>query len=78
MIGHRSDRLHPLGDAARLAAQLPNARFVVARSILELRLRPARLTGEIARFLDDVWATGHAPRIALGEDPGVEGAAAAR
>jgi pimeloyl-ACP methyl ester carboxylesterase len=45
VIGHRSDRLHPLGDAARLAEQLPNARFVVARSILELRLRPARLTG---------------------------------
>ena len=78
VIGHRSDRVHPFGDAARLAEQLPDARFVVARSILELRLRPARLTGEIARFLDDVWATGHAPRIALGEDPGVEGAAAAR
>jgi pimeloyl-ACP methyl ester carboxylesterase len=78
VIGHRSDRLHPLGDAAKLAEQLPNARFVVARSILELRLRPARLTGEIKRFLDDVWAVGQSPDVGLGEEPGEDGAAAAR
>ncbi|MGH9047049.1 MAG: alpha/beta fold hydrolase, partial [Acidimicrobiales bacterium] len=62
ILGHPSDRLHPLGDAARLAAQLPNARFVEARSILELRLRPARLTAEIIGFLEDAWETGHASR----------------
>jgi pimeloyl-ACP methyl ester carboxylesterase len=56
VIGHRSDRLHPLGDASRLAQQLPRARLVEARSIFELRLTPARLTGEIADFLDQVWA----------------------
>jgi pimeloyl-ACP methyl ester carboxylesterase len=56
VIGHRSDRLHPLGDASRLAQQLPDARLVEARSFLELRLTPARLTREIADFLDDVWA----------------------
>ena len=83
VIGHRSDRLHPLDDAARLAAQLPNARFVEARSILELRFRPGRLTGEIAQFLDDVWETGHAARIptevgATEEGDAEEGEAAAR
>jgi pimeloyl-ACP methyl ester carboxylesterase len=62
VIGHSSDRLHPLGDAARLSAQLPDARFVEARSVLELRLRPARLTGEILSFLDTAFETGHAWR----------------
>lgn len=55
VIGHRADRLHPLGDANKLAQQLPGARLVEARSLFELRLRPERLTAEIARFLDDVW-----------------------
>lgn len=57
VIGHRSDRLHPLGDASRLAAQLPNARLVEASSLVELRLTPARLTAEIGTFLDEVWST---------------------
>ncbi len=65
VIGHPSDGLHPLGDASRLATQLPNARFVEARSILELRLRPARLTAEIIEFLDGAWETGRASREAL-------------
>jgi len=65
VIGHRSDRLHPLGDAARLSAQLPDARLVEARSILELRLRPRRLTSEIVDFLRSVWETGHAARPEL-------------
>ncbi len=64
VIGHPSDRLHPLGDAARLAAQLPNARFVEARSVLELRLRPARLTSEIIGFLDEACESGRASRAA--------------
>jgi pimeloyl-ACP methyl ester carboxylesterase len=64
VIGHRSDRLHPFGDAARLAAQLPQARLVEARSLLELRVRPARLTAEISSFLDEVWATGRIQRSA--------------
>ena len=55
VIGHGADRLHPLGDALMLARQLPNARLVQARSLFELRLAPARLTGTIADFLDDVW-----------------------
>jgi pimeloyl-ACP methyl ester carboxylesterase len=67
VIGHRSDRLHPFGDASRLARQLPDARLVEANSLLELRWAPARLTGEIATFLDEVWsgpAGQRAPRRA--------------
>jgi pimeloyl-ACP methyl ester carboxylesterase len=56
VIGHASDRLHPLGDAAKLAKQLPNGRLLEARSIMELRVRPERLTIEIADFLDEVWS----------------------
>jgi pimeloyl-ACP methyl ester carboxylesterase len=62
--GHRSDRLHPFGDATRLAAQLPQARLVEARSLLELRVRPARLTAEICSFLDEAWSTGRIARSA--------------
>lgn len=55
VIGHRSDRLHPFADASNLAAQLPRARLVEARSILELRHHPQRLTTEIVTFLDSCW-----------------------
>lgn len=55
VIGHDLDLLHPFGDATDLADQLPGGRLVRARSILELRLRPTRLTGIIADFLDEVW-----------------------
>jgi len=56
VIGHRSDRLHPFGDASRLARQLPRARLLQAHSIFELRLHPGRLTAEIADFCDQVWS----------------------
>jgi hypothetical protein len=39
-----------------LAEELPNAEIVEASSVLEWRLRPERLTGELAGFLDSVWA----------------------
>lgn len=55
VIGHRADRLHPLGDAARLAHQLPRAQLLEAHSMFELRLVPGRLTTQIAAFLDQVW-----------------------
>ncbi len=55
VIGHEHDALHPFNDATNLADQLPAAELVRARSALELRLRPTRLTGEIAGFLDRVW-----------------------
>jgi pimeloyl-ACP methyl ester carboxylesterase len=57
VIGHRSDRIHPFHDAEQLADRLPDARLLQAASVLELRLKPERLTGEIAQFLDAVWDT---------------------
>jgi pimeloyl-ACP methyl ester carboxylesterase len=56
VIGHPSDPIHPFSDADRIARELPNARIVTASSIAEWRVRPARLTAELAGFLDDVWA----------------------
>jgi pimeloyl-ACP methyl ester carboxylesterase len=55
VIGHRRDPLHPLSDAGMLAEELPNARLLEASSIVELRVAPARLTGEIAGFLEECW-----------------------
>jgi hypothetical protein len=39
-----------------LAEEMPNARFLAARSILEWRSRPARLTGEAIEFVRQCWA----------------------
>ncbi len=55
VIGHKADVIHPFTDADHLARQLPDARLVQARSVVELRLSPERLTAEIDRFLDDAW-----------------------
>jgi pimeloyl-ACP methyl ester carboxylesterase len=55
VIGHPNDPIHPAADAAMLAEELPNAHFVAAESILEWRVRPARITREVLEFLDDLW-----------------------
>jgi pimeloyl-ACP methyl ester carboxylesterase len=55
VIGHRRDPVHPLSDAGMLADELPNSRLIEADSIIELRVSPERLTGEIAGFLDECW-----------------------
>lgn len=55
IIGHRNDLIHPFSDAENLADQIPDSRLVQARSMLELRTTPARLTREIVRFLDEVY-----------------------
>jgi pimeloyl-ACP methyl ester carboxylesterase len=55
VLAHRRNFIHPLSDAANLAEQMPAARLVRARSPLELRLHPERLTREIVAFLDEVW-----------------------
>jgi pimeloyl-ACP methyl ester carboxylesterase len=55
VIGHRRDPVHPFSDAGMLAEELPNGRLLEADSLVELRVRPERLTGEIAAFLDQVW-----------------------
>lgn len=56
IVGHPRDPLHPFSDSGMLAEELPNAEIVEASSVLEWRLRPQRLTGELAGFLDSVWA----------------------
>jgi pimeloyl-ACP methyl ester carboxylesterase len=57
VIGHPRDPVHPFSDAGMLAAELPNGRLLNADSILELRTKPERLTGEIAAFVDACWKT---------------------
>jgi pimeloyl-ACP methyl ester carboxylesterase len=57
VLGHRRDPVHPFSDAGMLAEEMPNARLLEANSLVELRTRPERLTGEIAGFLDEVWST---------------------
>jgi pimeloyl-ACP methyl ester carboxylesterase len=56
VLGHRRDPVHPFSDAGMLAEELPNSRLIEADSLVELRLKPERLTEEIAGFLDEVWA----------------------
>jgi pimeloyl-ACP methyl ester carboxylesterase len=62
VLGHRRDPVHPFSDAGMLAEELPNGRLLEADSLVELRLQPARLTNEIALFLDEVWGTPRARR----------------
>lgn len=57
VLGHRFDLIHPFDDADNLVKQVRNGRLVPARSPVELRLRPDRLTSEIGDFLDSVWAS---------------------
>jgi hypothetical protein len=40
-----------------LAEELPNGRLINATSAAELRLRPARLTAQIAEFVDECWSS---------------------
>jgi pimeloyl-ACP methyl ester carboxylesterase len=61
VIGHPRDPVHPFSDAGMLADELPNGHLLEASSILELRLAPARLTGEIADFIEDCWTGDRAP-----------------
>jgi pimeloyl-ACP methyl ester carboxylesterase len=63
VIGHPADPLHPFSDSDMLVEELPRARLVNAESIFEWRVSPKRLDGELAAFLDDVYA---------GEPAGVE------
>jgi pimeloyl-ACP methyl ester carboxylesterase len=55
VIGHRRDPVHPFSDSGMLVDEMPNARLLEADSIIELRMSPERLTGEIADFLDECW-----------------------
>jgi pimeloyl-ACP methyl ester carboxylesterase len=62
VIGHRHDAVHPFSDAGMLADELPNGRLLQADSIVELRIAPERLTGEIGTFLDECWRPRAADR----------------
>ena len=65
IVGHPSDPIHPFSDSDDLVREMPNARLVDANSILEWRLAPARLNGELDRFLTEVWGDRTAPRLAV-------------
>jgi pimeloyl-ACP methyl ester carboxylesterase len=61
VIGHPRDPIHPAADAAMLAEEMPNARFLPAKGILEWRMRPQRLTDEAVEFVGQCWSA-KAPR----------------
>ena len=56
VIGHPADPLHPFSDSDMLVEEMPRARLVNAESIFEWRVSPKRLDGELAAFLDEVYA----------------------
>ena len=62
VIGHPRDPIHPFSDSGMLMNELRNSKLVEASSILELRLAPERLTGEIAAFVADCWRPAPARR----------------
>ena len=68
IIGHENDLIHPFNDAENLAQQIPGARLVQARSMVELRLAPERLTREIVWFLDEVCGPPEPSRARAGGD----------
>ena len=57
VVGHPRDPMRPYADAAMLAAELPKARLVRARSGLEWRLRPQRLDEEAVDLAIGAWRT---------------------
>jgi pimeloyl-ACP methyl ester carboxylesterase len=70
VVGHRRDPIHPWADAQLLAEEMPHARFVEARGILEWRLQPNRLTHEAISFIQECYRT-NGPRRARGGLNGV-------
>ncbi len=69
VIGHGYDPLHALSDAKALKRQLPNAEFLIARSVLELRTKPERLMPRIIKFFER--ASFDADRPATVFNPGL-------
>jgi pimeloyl-ACP methyl ester carboxylesterase len=55
VIGHDRDPVHPFSDSDALVEELPDGRLLRADSMVELRMSPERITGEIADFLDECW-----------------------
>jgi pimeloyl-ACP methyl ester carboxylesterase len=77
VLGHHRDPVHPFTDAGMLADELPNSRLLEADSLVELRLRPERLTGEIAAFLDEVWDGAGAAKPRRRRKPAAAGSSSA-
>ncbi len=71
VIGHKIDFIHPFTDAEHLTRQLPNARLLEAHSIVELRTVPARLTEQIATFLEDAFGPWRLRRSAISPNDGL-------
>jgi pimeloyl-ACP methyl ester carboxylesterase len=69
VLGHPRDPVHPFSDAGMLAKEMPNARLLEANSLVELRLQPERLTGEIAAFLDEIWGQSAGRRASAKRQP---------
>jgi hypothetical protein len=61
VIGHPRDPIHPFSDADMLVRELRHGRMLEASSLIEMRVAPARLTNEIAAFIDDCWKPAAAP-----------------
>jgi pimeloyl-ACP methyl ester carboxylesterase len=55
VLGHGRDPIHPFSDSDMLVREMSHARLVEASHILEMRIAPDRLTGEVASFLDECW-----------------------
>ncbi|HEX4190419.1 MAG TPA: alpha/beta fold hydrolase [Marmoricola sp.] len=63
VIGHDHDLVHPAADAAMLAEELADSRFVAARSALEWRVRPRRLDEAATAFVAECWARPESGRL---------------
>lgn len=61
VVGHPHDPIHPAADAAMLADELVDARFVEARSVLEWRFAPDRLDAAAAEFVEACWRAAEEP-----------------
>jgi pimeloyl-ACP methyl ester carboxylesterase len=57
VVGHPVDPMRPMADAEMLAAELPRATLVRARTPLEWRLRPARLDEAAVDLVARCWRT---------------------
>jgi pimeloyl-ACP methyl ester carboxylesterase len=62
VVGHPADPIHPAADAAMLAAEMPDATFVRAKSILEWRFHPERLNALAADFCVEAWGSSGSAR----------------
>ncbi|MDN5893859.1 MAG: alpha/beta hydrolase [Nocardioides sp.] len=65
VVGHPADPIHPAADAAILAEEIPGARFLRAKSILEWRFWPDRLDAEAISFVEECWGTRPSGRRSL-------------